>query len=116
LFCFFPSFIEGEKAGLASAFDQLIGFCDKLGGMDPGGKLGVWGDCTGGGIPRDLSDFWRRVNEVFGDGRGRMDLGSALKPKGKEELCVVLADCWIKGEVRGGGEKGEKGRRPFADI
>lgn len=116
MFCLFPSFIESEKAGLASAFDQLIGFCDKLGGMDPCGKLGVRGDCTGGGIPRDLSDFWRRVNEVFGDGRRRMDLGSALKPKGKEELCVVLADRWIRGEVRGGGEKGEKGRRPFADI
>jgi len=93
LLCLFPSFIESKEAGLASTFDQLIGLRDKLGGMDPSGKLGVWGDSTGGRIPRDLSDPWRRVDEVWGDGRGRMDWGSTLKPKGKEKLCVVFADC-----------------------
>ena len=113
MFCLFPSFIESEEAGLAPTLDQLIGFCDKLGGMDPGGKLGIWGDCTSGGIPRDLSDFWRRVNEVWRDGRGRMDWGSALKPKGKEKLCVVFADRWIRGEVRGGEEKGRKDADPL---
>ena len=87
-----PGFIESKEAGLASTFDQLIGLRDKLGGLDPGRKLGIWGDCTGGGIPRDLSDFWRRINEVWGDGRGCMDWGGALEPKGKEKLCVVLAD------------------------
>lgn len=88
----FPGFIESKKAGLASTFDQLIGLRDKLGGMDPSGELDVWGDSTGSGIPRDLGDLWRRINEAWGDGRGRMDCGSALKPKGKEKLCVVFAD------------------------
>ena len=88
----FPSFVESEEAGLASAFDQLIGLCNKLCGLDPGGKLSVCGDRTGLRIPRDLSDLWRRVNEVWGDGRRRMNWGSSLKPKGEEKLCVVLAD------------------------
>ena len=92
MFCLFPSFVESKKTGLAPTFDQLIGLRDKLGGMDPGGQLGVWGDRTGGGIPGDLGDLGRREDEVRGDGHGWMDWGSALKPKGKEELCVVLAD------------------------
>ena len=89
---FFPSFVESKEAGLASTFDQLIGLCDKLSGMDPGWQLGIWGDRAGGRIPGYLSNFWRRENEVWGDGRGRMDWGSTLKPKGKEELCVVFAN------------------------
>ena len=113
MLCLFPSFIESEEAGFASTFDQLIRFCDKLGGMDPGGKLGIRGDRTGGGIPRDLSDFWRRVDEVWGDGCGRMSWGSALKPKGKEKLCVVLADRWMGKEVRGDEEKGRKDADPL---
>lgn len=92
LFCLFPSFIESKKAGLASTLDQLIGLCDKLRGMDPSGKLGIRGDRTGGRIPGYLSDLWRRVNEVLGDGRRRVSWRSALEPKGKEKLCVVFAD------------------------
>ena len=60
--------------------------------MDPGRELGIRGDCAGFRIPRDLGDFWRRVNEVGGNGRGRMDLGGAFKPKCKKQLCVVFAD------------------------
>ena len=88
----FPSFVESEKTGLASSFDQLIGLRDKLGGMDPGGELDVWGDRAGGRVPRNLSDLRRREDKVGGDGRGRMDWGSTLKPKGKKELCVVFAN------------------------
>jgi hypothetical protein len=109
----FPSFVESKEAGFASTFDELIGLCNKLGGMDPGGKLGVWGDCAGERIPRDLSDLWRRENEVWGDGRGRMDWGSALKPKGKEKLCVVFADRWVGSEVRGRDEKEREGANPL---
>jgi len=70
----------------------LIGLRDKLGGMDPGGELNVWGDRAGGRVPRNLGDLWRREDKVWRDGRGRMDWWGALKPKGKEELCVVFAD------------------------
>jgi len=70
LFGLVPSFVESEEAGFASSFDQLIGLRDKLGGMDPGGQLGVWGDRSGDRVPRDLSDLWRREYEVRGDGRG----------------------------------------------
>lgn len=84
MFCLFPSFIKSEKAGLASTFDQLIGLCDKLSGMDPSGKLGIWGDCASGRIPRDLSDLWRRKDEVRGNSRRRMDWRSAFKPKGEK--------------------------------
>lgn len=116
LFCLLPSFVESKEAGLASTFDQLIGLRDKVGGMDPGGKLGIWGDCTGFRIPRDLGDLRRRINEVWGDSRRRMDWGSALEPKGKKKLCVVFADRWIREEIRGGDEKRRKRREPFADI
>jgi len=88
----FPSFVESEETGLASSFDQLIGLRDKFSGVDPGGQLGVWGDRAGGRVPGNLSDLWRREDKVRGDGRGRMDWRSALKPKGKEELCVVFAN------------------------
>ena len=84
--------------------------------MDPGGQLDVWGDRAGGRIPRYLGDLWGRENEVWGDGRGRMDWGGTLKPKGKEELCVVLADRWIREKVRDRSDEGEKRREPFADI
>ena len=107
LFCLFPSFIESKKAGLTPTLDQLIGFRDKFSGMDPGGKLDIWGDCASGGIPRDLSDFWRRVNEVRGDGGRRMGWGSALKPKGKEKLCVVFADRWIRKRLEEAKMRGE---------
>jgi len=100
LFCLFPSLVESEKACLASTFDQLIGLRDKLSGMDPRRKLGIWGDCTGRRVPRDLSDLWGRVNEVWGDGRGWMDWGSAFKPKGEKQLCVVFADRWIREGIR----------------
>lgn len=60
--------------------------------MDPGRKLSVWGDGAGCRVPRDLGDLRGRENEVWGDSRGRMDRGSALKPKGEEKLCVVFAD------------------------
>lgn len=113
---FFPSFVESEEAGLASTFNQLIGLRDKLRGMDPGGQLGVWGDRTGGGIPRYLGDLWRRENEVRGDGRGRMDWGSTLKPKGEEELCVVFADRWTREEVRGRGERERKDANPLRTL
>lgn len=51
LFCFFPGFVESKEAGLAAAFDQLIGLRDELGGMDPGRELGVRGDRASFRIP-----------------------------------------------------------------
>jgi hypothetical protein len=92
VFCFFPRFIQSKKASLAATLDQLIGLRDEFGGMDPGRKLGICCDCTGLGIPRDLSDFWGRENEVWGDSRGWMDWGSAFKPEGKKQLRIVFAD------------------------
>ena len=81
--------------------------------MDPGWQLGIWGDRAGGRIPRYLSDFWRRENEVWGDCRGRMDWGSTFKPKGEEELCVVFTDRWTGEEVRGCDEKGRADTNPL---
>lgn len=87
-----PSFVESEKTSLTTPLDKLIRLCDELCGEDPARKLGVWGDSTGGGIPRDLGNLWRWVHKLGGDGGRWIDRGSTFEPVGQEQLRVVLAN------------------------
>jgi hypothetical protein len=80
---FIPSFIESEETSFTTTFDKLIGFCDELCGKDPAWELSVWSDSSGCWIPRNLSNFWRRIDEFRGNGGRWVYWGSSLEPVGQ---------------------------------
>lgn len=41
LLCGIPFLVEEEETALSTTFNELIGLCDELGGVHPGGKLGI---------------------------------------------------------------------------
>ena len=87
-----PGFVEAEEACLSATLDELIRLHDELRVEDPSWELGVGGDGTGLGIPGDLGDLDRGVDEFCCDLRGGIDGGGALEVIGEEELRVVLAN------------------------
>ena len=56
--------------------------------MYPAGELGVGSDGFCFGIPRDLRNFWRRVNEAGGNLGGGIYWRRALEPICQEQFCV----------------------------
>ena len=60
-----PGLVECKETSLASSLDeQLIDLCNELGAEYPSRELGVGGDGVGDGIPGDLHDLGRRIDEL----------------------------------------------------
>lgn len=90
--CLFPVLVEGEQASLPATLDELVGFCDELGGEYPAGELSVGCNGVGLWVPRDLGDLWCGEGEVSRRLDLGVDEGCTLEPVGQEQLGVVLAD------------------------
>ena len=90
--CGVPFLVEKEETALSTTLDELIGFCDKLGGVHPLGKLGVGRNGVCLWIPGDLGDFGGRINETRGNSSMLCDRWGTLEPVRKQELRVVLVD------------------------
>ena len=52
---------------MSSLDEQLIDLCNELGAEYPSRELGVGGDGVGDGIPGDLHDLGRRIDELWLD-------------------------------------------------
>ena len=94
LLCGVPFLVEKEETTLSTTLDELIGFCDELGGVHPLGKLGVGRNRVRLWIPGDLGDLGGGVNETRRDGSMFCDRWGTLEPVRKQELRVVLVDGW----------------------
>ncbi|SRR5258706_16051768 len=92
LLCGVPFLVEKEETTLSTTFDELIGFCDELGGVHPLGKLGVRRNRVCLWIPGDLGNFGGGINETRGGGSMFCDRWGTLEPVRKQELRVVLVD------------------------
>lgn len=99
LLCLRPGLVESKEAGLTTALDQLVWLCDELRAVDPLRELCIRGDGVGGLIPGNLGNLGLRVDEWRCNiclWLAAAEGGRAGKPVGKDELCVVFSDGYMR--------------------
>lgn len=52
-----PRFVQRQQTGLSTTLNELVGFRDEFGIVDPLRDLGVRGNGVGGLVPGDLGDL-----------------------------------------------------------
>lgn len=94
LLCLIERLVEGQKTGLTTTLDQLIGFSDELdaGLLQPLGQCLLWGKGMRILIEEKLGNPWVSGGRGWSDLKGRIDKLNTIEPVCEQKLGVVFTD------------------------